>query len=137
MCETHENHPAPIRSQIELQGTTSKVLYNALLDTGASHNLISFEAWNQLGWPPLDQSPIKVKGVNGLTSYVTGVLTTQLYSYNGHMEASFLVMPAGELSKNILLGQMWMSSTNCQIDWVTNSVTMVIPKCPYRSLLSL
>ena len=23
-----------------------------------------------------------------------------------------------------------MSNTNCQIDWVTNSVTMVIPMCP-------
>ena len=24
---------------------------------------------------------------------------------------------------------MWMSNTNCQIDWVTNSVATVIPKC--------
>lgn len=47
MYETHENHPASIRAQIELQGTTSKVLYNALLGIRASHNLISFEAWNQ------------------------------------------------------------------------------------------
>lgn len=41
------------------------------------------------------------------------------------------MMHAGELSKKTLLvGQTWMSSTNCQIDWVTNSVAMVIPKCP-------
>ena len=73
MRKTHEDHPAPIRSQIELQGTNCKVLYNALLDTVANHNLVSFEAWNQLGRPPLDQSPIKVKGGNGLTSYVIGV----------------------------------------------------------------
>ena len=130
MCETHENYPAPIRSQIELQGTTRKVLYNAFLDTRANHNLISFEVWNQLGRSLLDQSPIKVKGVNGLTSYVTGVLTTQLYSYNGHMDASFLVMPAWELLENILVGRTWMSNTNCQIDRVTNSITRVIPKCP-------
>ena len=130
MYETQEDHPAPIRSQIELQGTTCKVLYNALLDIRASHNLISFDAWNQLGRPPLDQPPIKVKGVNGLTSYIMGVLTAQLYAYNGHMEASFLVMPAGELSKNIILGRTWMSSTNCQIEWVTNSVATIIPKCP-------
>ena len=122
MCKTDENQPAPVRSQIELQGTTCKVLYNALLDTKASHNLVSFEAWNQLGRPPLDQSPIKVKDVNGLTSYVMGVLIAQIYAYNNHMEASFLVMPAGELSKNIILGRTWMSNTNCQIDWVTNSV---------------
>ena len=49
MRETHENNLAPIRSQIELQGTINKCLY----DTRASHNLISFAAWNQLGWPPL------------------------------------------------------------------------------------
>ena len=94
MCKIDETQPAPVRSQIELQGTTCKVLYNALLDTGANHNLISFEAWSQLGRSQLDQSPIKVKGVNGLTSYVMGVLTAQIYACNGHMEASFLVMHA-------------------------------------------
>ena len=71
----------------------------------ASHNLVSFEAWNQLGRPPLDQTPIKVKGVNGLTSYIMGVLTTQIYVYNGHMEASFLVIPARVLSETIILGR--------------------------------
>ena len=90
MCDTDQTQPDPVRTQIQLQGTTKKVLYNALLDTGASHNLVSFEAWIQLGRPSWDPTPIKVKGVNGLTSYILGVLTTQIYVYNGHMEASFL-----------------------------------------------
>ena len=33
MCKTDQTQPDPVRTQIELQGTTDKVLYNALLDT--------------------------------------------------------------------------------------------------------
>ena len=104
MCDIDQTQPDLVRTQIQLQGTKEKVLYNALLDTGASHNLVSFEAWNKLGRPPLDQTPIKVKGINGLTSYILGILTTQIYVYNGHMEASFLVLPTGVLSETIILG---------------------------------
>ena len=58
-CESTEpTCPPPLRTQIELCGHTGKVLYNALIDTGASHNLISFDAWNQLGRPALTQSNV-------------------------------------------------------------------------------
>ena len=126
-CESTEpTCPPPLRTQIELCGHTSKVLYiNALIDTGASHNLISFDAWNQLGRPALTQSNVKVKGVNGQTSYVTGVLHTTIHCANGHLEGSFWVMPAGELCENVLLGRTWMLATKCQFDWETHSVTMV------------
>ena len=103
-----------MRTQIELTGTTGKVLYNALLDTGASHNLLSFNAWNQLGRPALTQLDFKVKGVNGQTSYVLGVLSTIIHCANGHMQGSFCVMPAGELFENVLLGHTWMAATNVQ-----------------------
>ena len=70
----------------------------------ASHNLILFDTWNQLGRPRLTPLPINVKGVNGQISYITGVLKTKLFYTNQHMHSVFLVMPAGELSENILLG---------------------------------
>ena len=89
-CESTEpTCPPPLRTQIELCGHIGKVLYNALIDIGASHNLISFDAWNQLGRPALTQSKVKVKGVNGQTSYVIGVLRTTIHCANGHLEGSF------------------------------------------------
>ena len=71
--------PTPLRTQIELTGTIGRVLYNALLNTGASHNQLSFNAWNQLGRLALTQSNFKVNGVNGQPSYVLGVLCQQLF----------------------------------------------------------
>ena len=124
------NEPAPLRTPIELNGRSSKVLYNALIDTGLSHNLLSFEAWNQLGRPALTLSSVKVRGVNGQTSYVVGIFNSTIKCANGHMESSFLVMPAGELFENVILGRTWMCATNCQLDWVTQTVNMVIPNCP-------
>ena len=133
-CETNEiMSPSPLCTQIEIIGTQGKVLYNALLDTGASHNLLSFNAWNQLKRPALTQSDFKVKGVNGHTSYVLGILSTPIHCANSHMQGSFCVMPAGELFENVLLGCTWMVATQCTIDWTTNKVTMVTNSCPTGS----
>ena len=108
-CETDAIlSPSPLRTQIKMIGTQGKVLYNALLDTSASHNLLSFNAWNR---PSLTQLDFKVKGVNGQTSYVLGVLTTIIHCTNGHIQGSFCVMPAGELFENVFLGCTWMAAT--------------------------
>ena len=90
-CETNMSlRSSQLRTQIEITSTTGKVLYNALLDTGDIHNLLSFNAWNQLERPTLTQSDFQVKGVNGQTSYVL-VFCQQLFIVtNGHMQGSFL-----------------------------------------------
>ena len=71
-----------------------------------------------------------MKGVSGQISYTTNVLKTKLFYTNQHMHSVFLVMPAGELSENILLGRPWMKETNCQLDWVNHKVVVVVPKHP-------
>ena len=76
----------------------------------------------------LTSLPINVKGMNGQIFYITGVLKTKLFYTNQHMHSVFLVMPAGELSENILLGRPWMKETNCQLDWVNHKVTVVVPE---------
>ena len=130
-CKTNDiMSPSPLCTQIKMTNTQGEVLYNALLDTRASHNLLSFNAWNQLGRPTLTQPDFKVKGVNGHTSYVLGIFSTLIHCANSHMQGSFCVMPAGELFENVLLGRTWMASTKCTIDWATNIVTMVTPSFP-------
>jgi len=134
ICETNEaTYMSPLRTQIEVQGTHGKVLYNDLLDTGASHNLLSFNAWNQLGRPALTQSSLKVRGVDGKISHINGILSTVIHCANGLLEGSFWVMPAGELPENVMLGRTWMAATRCNIDWATNKVDMVIASCPTGS----
>lgn len=82
---TFLNYIDSFRVQIQLQVVSGKVLYNALIDMGASHNLISFDTWNQLGRLALIPLPINVKGVNGKTSYIIGILKTQLFYANPQM----------------------------------------------------
>ena len=104
-----------------------KVLYNALLDTGARHNLLSYGVWCQLGKPTLSESTIHVKGINKKTSKVLGILNTPIAYDNGVVVQDFLVMPTGTMEGNINLGRTWMSATRCNIDWETRHVTTQKP----------
>ena len=102
---------SPLRYPIELNSPYGKVLYNALLDTGARHNLLSYGVWCQLGKPTLSESTIHVKGINKKTTKVLGILNTPIAYDNGVVVQDFLVMPTGTMEGNINLGRMWMSAT--------------------------
>lgn len=127
-CETNET--SPLRTQIKMPGTHKKVLYNALLDTRPSHNLLSLNAWNQLKRLALTRSDFKVKGVNGQTSYVLAAI---IHCVNDHMQGSFCVFPVGTLFKNVFLGRTCMVATKCTMNWATNKVTTVTSSCPTSS----
>lgn len=54
--------PTPFRHSNQIKWP---LIYNALIDIGASYNLVYFDNWNQLGIPAtLNQPNIKVKDMN-------------------------------------------------------------------------
>ncbi|RYA42775.1 DDE-type integrase/transposase/recombinase, partial [Enterobacter cloacae complex sp. GF14B] len=93
----------PLRYPIELNNTYGKVLYNALLDTGAKYNLLSYGVWCQLGKPPLSESIIQVKGVNKKKTLVFGIWHTSVSYDNGVVAQDFLVMLVGTMEGHISL----------------------------------
>ncbi|MCO5581925.1 hypothetical protein L7F22_035814 [Adiantum nelumboides] len=112
----------PLRYPIELNSPYGNVLYNALLDSGARHNLLSYGVWCQIGKPPLSHSTIQVKGINKKRTTVFGILQTPIVYDKGTVDQTFLVMPSGTMEGNINLGRQWMVATKCIIDWGTGSI---------------
>ncbi|MCO5610456.1 hypothetical protein L7F22_064694 [Adiantum nelumboides] len=112
----------PLRYPIELNSPYGNVLYNALLDSGARHNLLSYGVWCQIGKPPLSHSTIQVNGINKKKTTVFGILQTPIVYDKGTVDQTFLVMPAGTMEGNINLGRQWMVATKCIIDWGTGSI---------------
>ncbi|MCO5559123.1 hypothetical protein L7F22_012715 [Adiantum nelumboides] len=112
----------PLRYPIELNSPYGNVLYNALLDSGARHNLLSYGVWCQIGKPPLSHSTIQVKGINKKKNTVFGILQTPIVYDKGTVDQTFLVMPTGTMEGNINLGRQWMVATKCIIDWGTGSI---------------
>ena len=115
----------PLRTPIELPSPYGKVFYNAMLDTGASHNLLSFATWNQLDKPHLEKTEVRVEGINAKRTTTLCVLKIPIFGGNQPLVCNFLVMPSGTMKELVILGRAWMSATQCGIDWAKKDDSMV------------
>ncbi|MDM1593500.1 retropepsin-like aspartic protease, partial [Escherichia coli] len=103
------------------KGLTQKL---ALIDIGASHNLMSYETWAALEKPALNPTKAYVKAVNSTTTHCLGTCTMLFHIGNNPLEGKFYVMSAGTMEEELLLGRNWVNHNKCQIDWDTRTATL-------------
>ena len=79
----------------------------ALVDTGADINAISYETWEHIGKPPINQSGISVETMSGQTNPVEGGLDLEVFIGATNVCERFFVMKPGMMETSVILGQPW------------------------------
>ena len=97
----------------------------SLIDPGASHNFISFEAWQTLPKGSMVPTNATVTAINGTRTKPVGYVTLDVIIAKHVLQVRFYVMRAGTMEERIILGHTWCYLTNCQVDWHKKQVKMV------------
>src|SRR5258705_9652337 len=128
-----------LNMSIELQTTTSlcSISTSALLDSGATGMFgnQAFAQKHKLETHPLP-NPVPVHNVDG-TPNENGSITEEvevILWYGQHMEKACLAV-ANLRWQTIIIGHLWLTHHNLEVDWARQSVTMsrCPPECQGRS----
>ena len=84
----------------------------AIVDTGADINAISYETWEHIGKPPINQSGILVDTVSGQTNPVEGGIDLEVFIGDTNVCERFFVMKPGMMETLVILGQPWQRRYN-------------------------
>ena len=99
----------------------------ALLDSGASLNLIHEELVAALGLPTQPCAPMYVTIANGSKLHHANRVVTLKFTLAGvQHEETFLVAPLG--SNQLILGMPWLERVNPEIDWKLRTLTYRVPQ---------
>ena len=105
----------------------------ALVDSGATLNLVHQAVVANLGLKPQPCSPVKVRLANGQPLPICDQQITLDFTIAGIRNSqTFLVAPIGIHS--MILGMPWLETTNPSIDWRTKTLTL--PSSPDHSCSS-
>ena len=108
----------PARIPLTLKITNEATFgLESLIDPGASHNFISFEAWQTLPKGSMVPTSATVRAINGTCTKPIGYVTLDVIIAKHVLQVYFYVMPAGTMEERVILGRSWYYLTNCQIDW--------------------
>ena len=106
---------------LSLLGYPCSRILKALLDSGASLNLIHEDLANALGLPTLPCDPIRVTTANGRNLGHGNRVAILRFTLDGREhEEMFLVAPLG--GNQIILGMPWLERVNPEIDWKLRTV---------------
>ena len=121
-----EPHIAPARIPLMLKITEEATFgLESLIDPGASHNYISFEAWQTLPKGSMVPTNATITAINGTRTRPIGYVTLDVMIAKHVLQVRFYVMPAGTMEEHVILGRTWCYLTNCQIDWHKKHAKMV------------
>ena len=116
----------PARIPLTLKVTDEATFgLESLIDPGASHNFISFEAWQTLPKGSMVPTNATVMAINGTRTRPIGYVTLDVMIAKHVLQVRFYVMPAGTMEEHVILGRTWCYLTNCQIDWHKQQARMV------------
>ena len=90
---------------------------NAMVDSGAGCNLLSYETWQELGAPTLTPSSFQLIDFRGTSSQALGELLLRVQIQDQAMIIPFHVVLTYNFSWQVLLGRTWIQRTNFQMDW--------------------
>ena len=96
---------------------TQQITELALVDTGADINAISYETWEHMGKPPMNQSGISVETMSGQTNLVEGGLDLEVFIGATNVCERFFVMKPGMMETSVILGQPWQRRYNGVPNW--------------------
>ena len=121
-----EPHVEPARISLTLKITDEATFgLESLIDPGASHNFISFEAWQTLSKGSMVPTNATVTTINGTRTRPIGYVTMDVIIAKHVLQVRFYVMPVGTMEEHVILGRTWCYLTNCQIDWHKKQAKMV------------
>ena len=87
------------------------------MDTRADINAISYETWEHIGKPPINQTGISVETMSGQTNPVEGGLDLEVFIGATNVCERFFVMKPGMMETSVILGQPWQRRYNGVPNW--------------------
>src|SRR6266436_7438435 len=121
-----------LNMSIELQTTTSlcSISTSALLDSGATGMFVNqaFAQKHKLKTHPLP-NPVPVHNINGTPNKNGSIMeeVKVILQYGQHMEKACLTV-TNLRWQTIIIGHLWLTHHNLEVDWACQSVTM--SQCP-------
>ena len=97
----------------------------SLIDPGASHNFVSFKAWQTLPKGSMVPTNAMVRAISGTQMKPIRHVTLDVIIAKHVLQIRFYVLPAGTIEEHVILGHTWCYLTNCQIDWHNQQAKMV------------
>ena len=99
---------------------------NALIDSGADLNIISWDVWEAMGNPELTPTSINFVGFSANTTACLGKILLKVSIQDVPQYVLFYVANVGESIEQVILGRHWMQTTNCQLDWTKREYTIQV-----------
>ena len=99
---------------------------NALIDSGADLNIISWDVWAAMGNPELTPTSINFVGFSANTTACLGKILIKVSIQDVPQYVLFYVANVGESIEQVILGRHWMQTTNCQLDWMKREYTLQV-----------
>ena len=99
---------------------------NALIDSGADLNILSWNVWEAMGNPELTPTSINFVGFSANTTACLGKILLKVNIQDVPQYVLFYVANVDESIEQVILGRHWMQTTNCQLDWTTREYTIQV-----------
>lgn len=107
---------------------SKEIQAQALIDTGADINTISFEIWEALGKPTLFEIDIVVGSFSGEPEFVEGICELPMLINGTNLLHEFFVVKSGQQVDPVILGQPWQREYDCCISWKNEGITYTCNK---------
>ena len=116
----------PFRIATKLVTQKIDVGVNALIDSRADLNILSWDVWRTMGSPKLTPTLINFVGFSANETACLGKILLKLSIQDVPQYVLFYVANVDEYIEQIILGRHWMQTTNCHLDWITRTYTLQV-----------